>query len=162
MVETIFSSDLGQTVLAFLLVFTLVFAVLQKSKILGEGKKQIDALISLAMGLIVISVPFVRDFIKNIIPFLAVALIILLVLMLLWGMLFKEGAFDLDKWVKLGLGIVILIAVVIAVLIYTGGWDYLRGWFGEDSSLGSNIILVVVIVAAILIAYFGSGKPGNS
>ena len=99
-----------------------------------------------------------RDFIKNLIPFLAVALIILLVLMLLWGMLFKEGEFNLDKWVKIGLGIAIFAAVVIAVLIYTGGWNYIKGWFGDGSSLGSNIILVVIIVAVILIAYFGSGK----
>ena len=48
-IETIFSSALGQTVLVFILVFTLVFAVLQKSKILGDSRKQTDALIALAV-----------------------------------------------------------------------------------------------------------------
>ena len=43
-----------ETILPFLLVFTLVFAVLQKSKILGDNKKQIDAIVSLVVGLLLI------------------------------------------------------------------------------------------------------------
>jgi len=66
-------------VLPFLLVFVLVFAILQKSKIFGEGKKQIDALIALALALIVISAGSVLQFLNDIIPFMAIALIILLV-----------------------------------------------------------------------------------
>ena len=50
MVQTILSSPLVvEVLLPFLLVFTLVFAVLDRTKLLGEGKRQINAIISLAM-----------------------------------------------------------------------------------------------------------------
>ena len=40
------------TILPFVLVFTIVFAVLQKSKIFGDDKKQIDSIVALVFGLI--------------------------------------------------------------------------------------------------------------
>ena len=156
--EYIFSSSLGQAILAFLLVFTVVFAVLQKSEILGKGKRQIDALVALAIGLIVISVGSAMNFIQQIIPFMVIALVILLVFMLLLGMLFKEGAFDTPGWVKIVFGIIIFIAVVIAVLIFSGGWDFVAGWFTSGSNVVSNIVLVVIIILAIIVAYFGGGS----
>lgn len=156
--ETIFSTPLGQLVLLFLLMFTLVFAILQKTEILGKGKKQIDALIALAIALLVSGVGSVLDFVQQIIPFLAIALVIILVFMLLLGMLFKEGTFDIPGWLKVTFGIIIFIALVIAVLIFTKGWDYITSWFGNNGNWGNNIVLIVVIVVAMAIAFFGSGK----
>jgi len=155
---SIFASDLGQAVLAFLLVFTLVFAVLQKSKVLGDGKKQIDALIALAVGLIVISVGSAMDFIQQIIPFLAIGLVIILVFLLLLGMFFKDGDFKVPAWAQLTFGIIIFIAVVIAVLIFTRGWDFIANWFTGGSTLVSNAVLIVIILIAIIFAWFGGGK----
>lgn len=156
--ESIFASPLGQAVLAFILLFTVVFAVLQKAEILGKGKRQIDALVSLAVALIVISVGSAMDFIQKIIPFMAIVLVIILVFMILTGMLFKQGEFDLHKNVKIGLGILIFIAIAIAVLMFTGGWAFIVDWFSNGGTIASNIILIVVVVAAIAIAYFATGK----
>lgn len=159
--QSIFSSALGQAVLAFLLVFTVIFAILQKSEILGKGKRQIDALVALAVGLIVISVGSAMNFIQQIIPFMVVALVIILVFMLLLGMLFKEGTFDTPGWLKVVFGIIIFIAVVVAVLIFTGGWGYVAGFFTSGGDIVSNVVLVVIIVIAIVIAYWGSGSGGS-
>src|SRR3989344_5401509 len=49
---TLFSSPLGQTVLVFVLVFVGIFAILQKSKVFGDGKKQIDALVAVAIAVL--------------------------------------------------------------------------------------------------------------
>ena len=82
MSDTIFSSPIFlDIILPFLLVFTLVFAILDKSKLLGEGKKQINAIISLVVGLILIGFPFARNIVVNLIPFLVVSLVILFVFM---------------------------------------------------------------------------------
>ena len=40
-------------VLPFILVFVLVFAILEKSKLLGDGKKQINAIIGFVIAAIV-------------------------------------------------------------------------------------------------------------
>ena len=64
MVETIFTSVYSQTIFIFLLVFVVVFAILQKTKVLGDGKKQIDALVALAVALLVLSAGFALSLFK--------------------------------------------------------------------------------------------------
>lgn len=155
---TIFSSYLGQTVLAFLLVFTIVFAILQKSEILGKGKKQIDALVALAVGLIVISFGYAQDFITRLIPFLGVSLVVILVFMILLGAFFKEGEFGLGKGVQIALGILIVIALVIAILFITDSWGSISDFFSRSSSFVTNLIFIIVIVAAVAVALGFSGK----
>lgn len=163
--DTIFSSPLGQIILLFLLIFTVVFAILQKSGILGKDKKQIDALVALAIGLIVVGASQVLDFAQKLIPFMAISMIIILVFMILLAMFFQTEIKFHDN-VRIAFGILVFIAVVIAVLVFTGSWEPIKNWFTNSSTSG-NIILVVVIVGAILLAYFGpsgapSGKPNST
>ncbi len=160
MVETIFSGALGQTVLVFLLVFTLVFAILQKTKVLGDGKKQTDALISLAVALLVISVGYATDIITSLVPFLAVSLVIIMVFLLLWGS-FYGGSFESSKGVRMAAGIIALIAVLVMVLYTTGAWDYLRFWLaegGDTNGIFNNILLVVIIIVAVAVVLGFGGK----
>jgi len=96
----------SEMILPFLLVFVLVFAILQKSKILGEDKAQVDALISLVIGLILITVPFARDVVVNLMPWLAIGLAVMLVFMLLYGFVAGESASG-QKWQKIVFGIII-------------------------------------------------------
>ena len=155
--ESIFTTPLGQTVLLFLLIFTIVFAILQKSKILGEGKKQIDALVALAIGLLVCGVGYVLQFTQQIIPFMAVVMIIILVFLILTAM-FWPGEIDMHKNIRTGFGVLVFIVVIIAVLVFTGAWDAIKQWFGDGQGIASNVILVVIVLAVIAFAYFGGGK----
>src|SRR3989338_6520443 len=104
-----------ETILPFLLVFTIVFAVLQKSKIFGDGKKQIDAIVSLVVGLLVISFGQATGIIVQLIPFLAVSLVVILVLMILLGSFAEEGKFFKDYFPS-GLVKALMAVVVIAVV----------------------------------------------
>src|SRR3989344_5302985 len=92
-------------ILPFVLVFVVIFAILQKSKILGEGKRQIDALVALVIGLIVISFGFATGIIVSLVPFLAVAVVIILIFMILYGMVYKEGEFEMGKGLRRTFGI---------------------------------------------------------
>jgi hypothetical protein len=146
---TIFSSDLGQTVLAFILVFTIIFAILQKSEILGKGKKQIDALVALAVGLLVVSVGFAMDIITRLMPFLGVSVVIILVFMILFGFFFKQGEFKFEKSVITAFGILAFVAVVIAVLHITDAWGAIVAFFTNSESLVTNGILIKHIAKKI-------------
>jgi len=161
MVETIFTSPFAlNAVLPFLLVFVLVFAILQKTEILGKGKKQIDALIGLVVGLIVISFANAVDIISRLIPFMAVALVIILIFMLLLGSLFKAGEFEMPKWLKVVIGIIVFISLAIAVLYITGAWDSLAERFSGDAGSGvlTNAIFIIIIAAVGAAFWFGEGK----
>jgi len=147
-------------ILPFLLVFVLIFAVLQKSRILGEGKAQIDALVSLAIALILIVVPPARNLIMVIIPWLAVAVVVMLVFLILYG--FAGGGTG-EKWMKIVFGILAGIFVVVLVMYFTGFWETFSGWFTGESGGGivANIIMLLVIGGAVAVAV-ATGKKGGS
>jgi len=160
---TILQSDfVVNMLLPFLLVFTLVFAVLQKSKIFGEGKRQIDALVSLAVALIFVSVGRAVGIVTGLIPFLAVALVIILVFLLLVSFSFKEGEFELPNQIKIALGVIAAIALVVAVVYITNFWTYLTDLFtGKGSALLTNVVFIVIVVAAVIAVVWGGGKGGG-
>ena len=90
----ILSSELvGQIILPFVLVFVLIFAILDRIKILGEDKRQINALVSLAIALIFITFTKATGIIINLAAFVAVLAVIILVFLILWGFIAggKEG-----------------------------------------------------------------------
>src|SRR3989338_2728060 len=128
-------------ILPFILVFTLIFAILEKTKLLGDEKKQVNAII----GLILIGTPFARDIVVKLMPFLVIFAVILLVFMLLYG--FIEGKKDgdiLSKGLKITFGILLGIALIITLLFITGGWDKIF-----QSSSGSTLLINGIVIVAI-------------
>ncbi|MFH1803223.1 MAG: hypothetical protein ABH864_07310 [archaeon] len=141
-----------ETILPAILIFVIVFAILQKSKVLGDGKRQIDAIVSLVIAILFISFAQAVGIVLQMVPFLAVSLIILVVLFILLGSFWKD---DLPKGIQYVLMAVVMIAVVVAAMYFTGAWEWLMdliygGVGGTDSSdLFTNIIFIIIIAAAV-------------
>jgi hypothetical protein len=140
--------------LPFLLIFFVVFAILEKTKVLGEDKKQLNALTAFIIGLIFIAFADYTLVVQNLILFLTVALIIVFVILLLWGFVStgsKEG-FELESWMKYSLWGVISIAVIIAVLWATGIQGgvidllFYQSWSGV---FWTNILFVAAVAGAL-------------
>jgi len=147
-------------VLPLILVFTLIFAILEKSKILGDDKRQINAIIGLVVGLILIAFPYANRIIVLLMPFLAVVSVILLVLMLLVGFVSgeKEGDVLRDKWLKIFLGVVIVVALVTFLLIVLGVWDIVYDFLFNSErgrTVWVNVLIIAVIVGAIIAVLTG-------
>jgi len=152
-VPFLISSLFTDYVLPFILVFTLIFAILQKTQLLGEGRKQINSMIGLVVGLILISFPFARDIVVQLMPFLAVSAVVLLVFMLLYGFIMgKKDGDVLHKGVKIALGIILGLAMITVLLFISGYWEPIWNlMFGGEGSgqIWINILLVIVIAGAI-------------
>ena len=147
-----------EMLLPFLLVFVVVFAILQKSKILGEGKAQIDAIVGLVIGLILIGVPGPRDIIVGIMPWLAVGVAVILVFLILYG--FVAG--DLSKapdWMKITFGILAGLFTIGIVLYISGIGANIIDWFSRSGSsdIWVNVVMVLLIIGAMAVAIV-SGK----
>jgi len=72
--------------LPFLIIFSLVFGILSKLKLFGDGSKTINAIISLAVGLMALQFGVVTVFFSDILPRLGIALIGFLVVIVLIGL----------------------------------------------------------------------------
>jgi len=144
-------------ILPFLLVFTIVFAILQKSEVLGKGKKQIDALVALVIGLIFVAFSWAVNLIDIMVPFLAVSLIVIFVFLVLWGSVWGNSV---PSAVKIVIGILVALAVSFAVLYVTGSLNYLYNLFlseGVGKTILMNVIMGVFIIGAILVILLGKG-----
>lgn len=99
-----------------LMVFALVYALLQKTKALGENSA-INALIAVVAAFLILLSPSAQALITFMIPWIAVAIIFFVLLMLVfqmfgmkeadWGKVVKDKSF---YWTVLGIFIVIIIA----------------------------------------------------
>ena len=157
LIETLENWGIADVLLPFILIFTVVFAILQKSKVLGEDKKNFNVIISLVVALSVV-IPHVLDtypagydvvdLINEILPQISLVAIAFLMVLLLAGLL---GAEIIGK--EFG-GIFVLIALVAVAAIFgsaLGWWE--AGWFynlfGEEA-----VSLVVMILVFGLIIWF--------
>ncbi len=152
--ETILQHEiLTKFVYPFLLIFFIVFAVLEKTKILGENKRQLNALISFVIGLIFVAAVFPKIVVGNLILFLTVALVVMFVVLLLWGFVAggKEG-FEISKGLKTFLMVIIGVAVVIALFWALGvGESFFTFLFKSSwsNAFWTNFLFIVVIALAL-------------
>jgi len=149
-------------ILPFVLVFTLIFAILQKTQILGEDKKQIDSLVGLVVGLILIAFPFSRMIVVELMPFLAVSIVVLFVFMLIFAFVMgkKGDIFEGQEWLKWVLVIVGGLALITVFLMIAGWWDGVWGWlFHRESSsqIWVNVLLLAVLIGAVVAVLKGDG-----
>lgn len=122
---------------SFLVVFIIVFAVLQKTKIFES--KWLQLFVAFLFSTIFVSFVGARDYVINIVPWFAVLVVCLFLLFMITGFVGK----DLSSWNK-GLGIafvifLIIVFVVSALFVFSGSIaPYLPG--GDSAGADSNVI----------------------
>ena len=154
--ETVLQSPvLTQFVYPFLLIFFIIFAILEKSKLLGEGQKQINALVAFVIGLIFVSVAYPKLVVTNLILFLTLAVVIVFVVLVIWGFIMGDKGTDImkaPKGIKWAIAIVILIAVILAVLWASGvGFGFMEDLIKNNKTFWTNVLFIVVIAAALAV-----------
>jgi hypothetical protein len=155
------SPALTKFVYPFLLIFFIVFAILEKTKVLGD-KKQINSLVAFVIGFIFVSAIFPKEMVGNLILFLSVAIVIVFVILLLWGFVAGEEGLKFSgapKALKWGVGVVIVVAVIFAVF-WAAGIDTLNfidklfssSW---SDTFWTNVFFVIMVAAALAIVLTG-------
>ena len=148
-----------EMILPFLLIFVLVFAILQKSKILGEDKQQIDAMVSLAIGLLLIAVPVASEVVVNLMPWLAVGLATMLVFFLLYG--FAAGDLtnetNMPKGMRNTFGALAALFTIAVLWNVTPLGDLIYGWLsaGASEDIWVSGVMIAVIIGVMVVAVKG-------
>ncbi len=146
---------LTKFVFPFLLIFFIVFAILEKTKIFGEEQKQLNALVASVLALIFIGAVYPKLVVENLILFLTVALIVVFVVLLLWGFLTGGEAKIESKPMKIAAGIIVVIAVILAVFWATGltewAFDVLFGQSWSETFWTNFLFIVMIAIALALV-----------
>ncbi len=143
----------------FLLMFFISYALLEKSELLGEGQRQINAFVSLILSLIFVSVIFPVIVVNNLILFMTIGIVVIFVGFMLWGFI-NGGDLDLNDKVKKGMAVLVFISVIVAVLWSTGVFPTLWDWLDKlfvfaftskgSESFWTNFLLVAFVVIAVV------------
>ncbi len=161
---------LTDVLLPFLLIFVVMFAILQKTKILGDDKKRFNMAIALVIGLLVV-IPHVLgmyppnadvvEILAKALPQVSILVVAILMLMILIGLLGAEATWmgsALSGWVAIA-------AFIIIVIIFGGAAGWWRNWWWFERFFGSDTIAVIImlLVFAIIIWFVtrGEGKGEN-
>ncbi len=144
----------SQFILPFLFVFAIIFAILEKTEVLGSGKHQINAIISLVSGLIFLSFNYAKSIVINLIPFMTVVLVILFVFILLYSFtnFNNESRGILGEKMRKWVTGAVIISVIVAILVFTGYWNNITEFTNQNKNAGVvwiNIIFIVLIIAGI-------------
>jgi len=152
--------------LPFLLIFTIIFAILDKTKIMGEGKRNMNVAIALIFALLMVIPHVTGNFpagydpiaiINAALPSVSLVVVAVLALMIL------IGVFAHDR-VMLGMtapGWVGIFSIVTLIFIFgsAAGWwsSGILDWL--DSIFGSDIIAIAImlLVFGIIIAFVTGG-----
>ena len=148
--------------LPFVLIFVIVFAILQKTKILGEGKKNYNVAVAVVVGLLVV-IPHVTgkfppnsdpvEIINNSLPQVSiflVAIVFLLILLGVFGQDFVMIGVSMPGWIT-------LFSILVILLIFGGaaGWwpDGFNQWLENAFGTESVAIVVMILVFGVIIAW---------
>ena len=154
-----------EVLLVFMLIFVIVYAVLQKTRILGESKKNLNIVISVVVGLLVV-IPHVTGrlppnadpvvIITNALPSISVVLVAIIFLLLLIGVFGQEQVFlgmTMPGWIA-------FVSFALIVIIFGGAAGWWSGYFGDtlEGLIGTESIAVVImlLVFGIVIAWITS------
>lgn len=132
--------------LPFLLIFALVFGILNQIKLFKDNKS-INGIIALVVGLMALQFPMVSQFFSEIFPRLGIGLAIILVLLIILGMFIdpESGAIG---YTLLGVAGIILIVVLVKTAGALG-WSS-SFWWQDNWPMVAGVVLILIIIGIIV------------
>lgn len=168
-VATLESWGLTDVLLPFLLIFVIFYAILQKSNVLGNGKKNLNMGVSLVVALLVV-IPHILGayppgadvvtIMNRALPNVSIVVVAVVMLLILLGIFGGDATL-----VGMKLGNWIAILAIIAILWIFGG---AAGWWGPNWGatwrwLSSDVVAIIIILLVFgLIIAFVTSESGES
>ncbi len=175
-----FFKDFGlfDVVLPFLLVFSIMFAILEKTRILGEEKikegvtmpkRSLNAMVSFVVAMLVVATNKIVTAINTALPNVVFLAVVIICFLMLVGIFYKDGDFDFAKthegWVY-GFIIIILIliiAIFLDSLTTASGETWLTYGFNYvvENSSGPLVTSLIFLVVTLLAIFFIVRSPSK-
>lgn len=160
MIRTLENYGISDVLLPFILIFTIVFAVMQKTGLLGDGRKNYNVIVALVMALGVV-IPHVLgkypsgsdvvDIMNKALPNVSIILVAILMVMIILGLFgtnIKLAGTTLGGWFM-------LVAIVAIFYIFgsAAGW-FESGWIDRIiPDTDTRNLVVIILVFGIIIAF---------
>ncbi|MBS3152533.1 hypothetical protein J4230_03935 [Candidatus Woesearchaeota archaeon] len=159
-INYLISLGIFDILLPFLLIFSIVFAILEKTKILGSDKKNINAIVAVVVGMLVIVQQGIVQTINLFLPRVSLIIVVILMGLLVISMIAGREFSGLKGGV-LGFAIIVIIIAIILALT-TPPTGYGSNWLTPTDvqillSLGIPLLVLFIVIGLVT-----GGSKGNS
>lgn len=160
-------------VLPFLLVFTIVFAILEKTRILGIDKidnkeytkKNLNAMVAFVVAFLVIASTALVRIINEVMANVVLLIILVISFLMLVGIFLGTGETTLEKypgWMKFFM--VVLFIAIVAILLQALGWlkliiDIFA--LSPTTDWAATLVLLIIVIAVMIYVTRDSSDYGS-
>lgn len=145
-------------VLPFLLIFAVVYGILNYIKVFQENKS-VPVLISLVVGILSVRYVEFTSFYTELFPRLGVGVSIILAMLILVGFFFSNKSITAFSWVFLITGVLIFVAVIYNSAQVLGWVD---GFGATPSEWIAWVIGVVILIGILVVVVLPEIAPDDS
>jgi len=165
-IQSLANLGLYDVILPFLLIFVISYGVLTKTKILGEGSENLNAMFAFVFGFIVVAFANIVQIINAFLANMALILVIIIGFLLLVGMLLgdKESLDDIfPSNYRKALVVVLFIVTIFVILGITGALDWIYRAIGHSNigPLITNLIILIIFFGILYWIVKGAGPSRN-
>ncbi len=152
-------------ILPFLLVFTIIFAILEKTKIFGLenglSKKNINAMVAFVIAFLVIASTRLVGVINEVMANVVLLVILGVCFLLLVGVFFGDKEFTLEKfggWQTFFMGLM-FVGIVVIFLNALGWLQFLFDLFNNiNADWAASLVFIIIIIGFIVWVTRGPGE----
>lgn len=172
-IEFMKSFGVFDIILPFLLVFTVIFGILEKTKVFGKegesSRKNLNAMVAFVIGFFVVAATQIVQLMQAALPYIMFLLVLIIMFMILFGSTMAESADGIDIWSNFSsakakgiFAFGLFIAIVAIVLGAMGTLEDLIDWiiYSVTGPVLSTVILLLVV--GIFMWIVVGSKSGNS
>ncbi|MCW1301204.1 MAG: hypothetical protein QW507_02525 [Candidatus Nanoarchaeia archaeon] len=145
-----------QYFLPFLLIFAIIFGILERTEVFGKGRKDINATVALSMAFIAVAAAWVTNAIRIFSEVAGVAAIAIVCLLMLSTLIAGEQT-QLPKWLKYA-GMVGVVFTILYVIAELAGIPLFRALGEVGAAIGIPLgdvlaisFFLIIFIAAIAI-----------
>lgn len=146
------TSGVFDFLLPALLIFSIIFVILQKTHVLGDNNKGVSAIIAATTALMAMRLQIVSEFFGLLLPGLGIGVAVIVVVLVMAGLFMTEG--NMHDWMPtffwggLVVGLIIVISVLNSFAWFGSAW-FQQNWVS---------IIWFAVILAVLVPFFHDSK----
>ena len=137
-------------VLPFILIFAVIYGILQRSKILG-AKPAIDSIVSLVVAALALQTNLVAEFFTALWPRAGMGLAVLLVIVILFGLFLPEEGGGRMLVIFGSIAAFIVFIIILAHTYEAFAWFSGGFWWQQNQTWIITAIIIVGIITAVIL-----------
>ncbi|MCH8519602.1 MAG: hypothetical protein LAT82_02505 [Nanoarchaeota archaeon] len=166
LIETGFTNVLAP----FILIFAIVFAILQKSKIFHGGAnednsaRKINAVIAFVFGIFAVISVNVVNFIAQSLATAAMAIVVILCALIVLGLILGDGYMSIFENPKVKYSVAGLVFLLTIVFLFSlfNIWEWISNQFSSITAGAGNSLGIFLLIALVLGALFWITKSDST